>query len=238
MGSETLNDQGIPPAGMARLTRTADLLAGRNTVTIVAYGDSISELDRTPDWYGGASARERNWAQVLKARLADAFPDSKIECKPFAVGGQNTYEGLGRIDYLPAPAPDLVLIAFGANDCAYHYLLPVETSLALSTLIAALRARHEADVVVIGTAGDSPFHPQFRHLAETVEAQRAAAAELSAPFVDMRAAMLAATEGGKRWAEFHASEQDCHPNDAGHTVWAAAAYETIYASLSPGPHTA
>jgi lysophospholipase L1-like esterase len=149
----------------------------------------------------------------------------------FAIGGQNSYERLGRLDGLEAFKPDLVVVAFGANDCCHHFLIPEETRLALSTLATEVHKRYGADVVLAGSGGDNPLQPSFRHLDETLAAQRQAAADAAVPYVDMRAAVLAATEKGQRWAEFHLLVDNCHPNDAGHQIWAQAAFKVIQESL-------
>ena len=217
----------------AMLPRTQQLIAGKKPVRVVLYGDSIGEVK--PGWNGGAKTPETNWGAVLVKRLGEAYPGSAFTVQHFAIGGQNSYEGLGRLDGLEAFKPDLVLVAFGANDCCYHFLLPEETRLALAALATDIRKRYGADVVLVGTGGDNPLKPFFKHLDETLAAQRQAAADVQVPFVDMRKAVLAATENGQRWAEFHCGEGNCHPNDKGHMVWADAAFAVLQPFLAkPG----
>ncbi len=215
----------------AMLPRTHQLIAARQPVRVVLYGDSISEVGRSPNWHGGATAPGANWGAVLGQRLGAAYPGVAFPVHHFGIGGQNSYEGLGRLDGLAAFKPDLVLVAFGANDCAYHFLLPAETKLALTALATGIRERYGADVVLVGTGGDNPLAPFFQHLAETVAAQRAAAEAARVPFVDLRTAMMAATANGQRWAEYHVNAGNCHPTDAGHAVWAAAALAVIREAL-------
>jgi lysophospholipase L1-like esterase len=207
------------------LPRTRQLIAEKKPVRVVLYGDSISEVKK--GWNGGAKTPEANWGAVLVKKLQEAYPDSTFTVQHFAIGGQNSYEGLGRLDGLEAFKPDLVFVSFGANDCCHHYLIPEETKLALITLASEIRSRCGADVILVSTGGDNPLKPFFRHLDETVLAQRQAASEAGVPFLDMRAAILKATENGKRWAEFHVNESNCHPNDKGHIVWAEAAFACI-----------
>lgn len=207
------------------LPRTRRLIAEGGAVRVVVYGDSISEVK--PGWNGGASKPAANWGAHLVQRMQEAWPACAFSGQAWGIGGQNTYEGLGRIDGLASLQPDLVLVAFGANDCCYHYLLPEETGLALTTLAMEIPRRFGADVVVVGTGGDNPLKPFFRHLDATIDAQRAAAAAAGVSFVDMRAAVLRATNDGRRWAAFHAGEANCHPSDAGHVVWAEAAFAAI-----------
>lgn len=211
----------------APLRRTAERLQADEHLRVVAFGDSISEVGRTAAWHGGATAPSHNWAQQLGFLLRGAHPRSSIEVINAGIGGQNSYEGLGRLDVLQSLKPDVVLIEFGTNDCAYHFLLPAETQLALASMARSIKARFEADVVIMGTAGDNPLEPFFQHRDETIAATRAAALEAEVPFIDMRTPVLAATENGARWAEYHLDSANCHPNDAGHRVWA----ETVFAAL-------
>ena len=213
-----------------RLPRTARLVSEKNPVRVVVYGDSISEVK--PRWNGGATTPEANWAAVLVRLLSAKHPGAEFTLRHFAIGGQNTYEGLGRIDGLDRLAPDLVLVAFGANDCCHHFLEPRETGQALAELVTEIRKRVRADVVVVGTAGDNPRQPFFRHLDETLAAQRKAAEEADAVFVDVRTPILEATRGGEGWADFHLGVGNCHPNDAGHAVWARAVAAAVHSSIA------
>jgi len=213
----------------AMLPRTQKLIAEKKPVRLVLYGDSISEVK--PGWNGGAKTPETNWGAVLVKRLGEAYPGSTFTAHHFAIGGQNSYEGLGRLDNLAEFKPDLVLVAFGANDCCHHFLIPEETKLALATLAIEIRKRFGADVAIVGTGGDNPLKPFFRHLDETLAAQRQAAVDAAVPYVDVRSAVLATTENGQRWAEFHCGEGNCHPNDKGHAVWAEAALVIIRQAL-------
>jgi len=219
-----------PEEDKPMLPRTQQLIAAKKPVRVVLYGDSISEVK--PGWNGGAKTPEANWGAVLVKRLGEAYTGSEFTVHHFSIGGQNSYEGLGRIDWLEPFKPDLVLVAFGANDCSHHFLIPEETQLALTTLATEIRKRYDADVVLVSTGGDKPPKPFFRHLDETVAAQRAAAAEAGVPFVDMRTAVLKATENGRRWAEFHFNEENCHPTNKGHEVWAEAAARVVLQAIA------
>jgi len=212
------------------LERTRKIIADRGTARIILYGDSISEVGRTPAWFGGASCLASNYGQQLAALLREAHPQASFEAINFGVGGQNTYEGLGRLDYLAPLKPDLVVVEFGANDIGYHFLIPEETQLALRALVEGIRARHSCDVIVAGMAGSNPLAETPRCDA-TLAVQRRVAGELGVPFVDLRAAILAATDNGRRWTEFHQSIGDCHPTDRGHRVWAEAILAVIQQHL-------
>ncbi|MFB3893021.1 MAG: SGNH/GDSL hydrolase family protein [Phycisphaerae bacterium] len=209
------------------LTKVSSLLARGEPVNIISYGDSISAVRTAPPYFGGASRAEMNWANQLGRLLGGQFPGGRFIIKPFGFGGQNAYEGLGRYEWLAALAPDLVLIALGGNDCGWHEIPPYCSAHAIKTLRLGIRHDFGADVVIMGPAGDCPAHGQMVHLDETIAALREVAAATDAPFVDIRAAVLAATDNGRLWTDFHGSLTDCHPNDKGHAVWATAVFDVL-----------
>lgn len=210
------------------LDNIAARIAAGQSVKIVAYGDSISESGLSPGWFGGATSAELNWVHQLARLLAAAYPRVEFSADNFGIGGQNSYEGLGRLDWLTPYTPDLVLVAFGANDCGYHYLPPAATALALGSLVDGIKSRFpQADVALLGTGGENPLLPSWEHLEETLTATREVAAAKGVPFVDIQSAILQATEAGARWTDFHNAPQDCHPNDQGHGVWARAVFATV-----------
>jgi acyl-CoA thioesterase-1 len=211
------------------LSRTRERLLAQKPVTLVLYGDSISEVGRSPRWHGGAASPETNWGAVLAGLIGAAHPGSEVTPVHFSIGGQNSYEGLGRLDWLPAESPDLVLVAFGTNDLWWHELQPAATERALRELVEQLQKRHGADVVLVSTAGENPSQERYRHTEETIAATRRAAEATGVPFVNMREAILAATGNGERWGEYHLKPDNAHPNDKGHRVWA----ETVFAVLRP-----
>jgi len=80
----------------SRLPRFCAKLDDGAHMTIVAYGDSLSKISRTQAYYGGATAPEKNWKQVLRA-LFETRVQSEIFVKNLAIGGQGTREAiLGR----------------------------------------------------------------------------------------------------------------------------------------------
>ncbi|HUW57196.1 MAG TPA: SGNH/GDSL hydrolase family protein [Planctomycetota bacterium] len=216
------------------LERTSQRLARGERIHVVSYGDSISNVGRQPDYHGGASCAEMNWAYQLQRLLAAEFPGANFVIKPFGVGGQNAYEGLGRFPWLAELDPDLVLIALGGNDCGWHEIPPYCSAHAVRTLALGVRHDFGADVVILGPAGDCPTAKQTVHLDETIDALRGVARDIVAPFVDIRAAMLRATDNGRLYADFHQSLTDNHPNDRGHGMWAAAVFETLKTHIRRG----
>ena len=212
------------------LQRIASRIQQGETVRIVLYGDSISEVGRTPGYFGGAKSAEMNWGPQLGRLLKSKFPRAEFEIIHFAIGGQNSYEALGRLDWMPTPA-DLVLIELGTNDCAWHPLPSDVTSTAIGFLIDGIKARHQSDVAVVGMGGHNPLQPNLMHIDETNALLELTAGKKTVPFIDTRAAILAASGNGEKWADYHNGTTDCHPTDAGMTVWAKAAFNTLATNL-------
>ncbi len=211
------------------LPRVSEKLRNGEKLRLVSFGDSISEVGRTPTYFGGASCAGKNWASVLRDLFADAYTNSEIEIIYCGIGGQNSYEGLGRLDVLAPLNADLVIVAFGANDCGWHHLEPWQTKVALSSITEGIRARYNADVALASTGGDSPLNSKMDHLNETIETTCQVAIEQGIPYVDIRAAILKATENGNNWAKYHFNDSDCHPNDDGHKIWG----EAVFTALKP-----
>jgi len=214
------------------LSHVAAKLAAKQPVKLVSFGDSISEVGRTPGYYGGASCAAMNWVCQLKDLLANAYPDAEFTVEHFGIGGQNAFEGAGRLDWLGPFNADLVLVAFGANDCGFHYLPPEATAQALTGIIYYTQEVLHSDVILMGMGADNPMKPTMIHVDETLAATRGAAEERGVPYVDVRAAVLSATDNGRRWTDYHNGEQDCHPNDQGHGIWARAVFEVIMRELA------
>ncbi len=217
------------PAVAAPLKRTAAKLTAGQELRIVLWGDSISEVGRSPRWHGGASKPENNWGSVLAAKLREKYPGVTITLIHAGIGGQNSYEGLGRLDALWPLNPDLVFVEFGTNDTCHHRLLPDETKQALTELCK--RISEKADVILVGTAGNHPDDKTFHHVDETATASRQAASDAKVLFIDMQAVMLSVTENYQKWKAFHLNATNCHPNDAGHVVWAEAAMKALLGGL-------
>lgn len=211
------------------LPRLADRIARGLPITLVCYGDSISEVGRSPNWHGGASEPAWHWGSLLRDRLQERYPEATFHVKWFGIGGQNSFEGLGRVDALWDLEPHLVLIAFGANDCMHHELRPEQTKTALAELVERVQPR--ADVVLLSTGGSGPGNPHFQHVEETVAATEAVARAHAAPFVDIYTAMRTVIGNGGTWQQYHPAVGNCHPNDAGHMVWALATFLLLEAAL-------
>ena len=206
-----------PSTEIKPLQRTHEKIATNQELRIVLWGDSISEVGRSERWNGGATSQAKHWGAVLIRELQHHFPNVKYTLIHAGIGGQNSYEGLGRLDELTRLKPDLVIVAFGANDCCYHFLQPDQTFCAMNEMLA--RISLYSDVLCIGTAGSNPRDEKFLHTDETIAATARAAQMQHVQFIDMRKTMLIATNDDNDWGKFHLSPMNCHPNDAGHEIW-------------------
>lgn len=216
------------------LQRTKNKLAAGETVRVIAYGDSISTSNTfsSGDYHGGASTHDAWYGKVLERLLAQRLGSGKFVVESFGVGGHNSYEGVGRVDYLSLLRPDLVLVAFGANDAGWHVLPPEATHTALLRLVECTQYLYQSDIVMVIPGGINPLNDVWEHSEETLDAIRRVAVDRKLPCADVRAAVLAATEQGKRWAEFHHGLTDCHPTDAGHAVWAKAIFDVLVQEIA------
>jgi len=219
------------PLGQKPLARCKAKLAAGAPLTVVCFGDSITEIGCAarwnPDWAGGASRPESNWGAVVVADLRKAYPRSAITLVNLGIGGENSAEGVNRLNTLAAAKPDLVLVEFGSNDCDYHEQPPEKTAAALNTILDRIRDGFMADAVVVGFGGDYPLKSTMKHREETEAVLVAVAKRQNVPYADVHSAILAATANGTKWCDFHKSNTDCHPNDAGHAVWAAAVTKAL-----------
>lgn len=139
-------------------------------VLIVALGDSITQ---------GAMAYqtmnpERVYHRFLQQRLQEAYPLTTFSTINAGVSGSTAPQALQRLERdVISHHPDLVLIAFGANDCLGGQAAQAEFSAALTTMIGQVRARTEADIVLLtppmmANRHTDRIHPEHETVAETI----------------------------------------------------------------------
>lgn len=210
------------------LEKTRNKIRSGAAINVVAFGDSISTVnDKGTPYAGGASAPEGNWHRRLGVLLKEAFPDARFNMFNFGRGGHNTYEGLGRIEWLADHQPDLVLCAFGSNDALNWHPLPSSaTERALTHMIDWIRARYHAEVFLVLPGGAPPQDRQSKRVATISAVIRRVAIRMNVPFAEVRPEILRATKDGKDWPVFH-DGWGVHPNDQGHAVWARTVFESL-----------
>jgi acyl-CoA thioesterase-1 len=79
----------------------------RKTITILAYGDSLTE--------GFGVVNEDSYPEVLKRTLAENGY-TNYQVVKYAKSGDTTTDGLAKFDKAASFEPDIVLLLFGGND--------------------------------------------------------------------------------------------------------------------------
>lgn len=112
------------------------------SIVITAFGDSVTE--------GYGLPYENSYTAQLEALLrTDGFPRATVYNK--GTSGDTSYDGLSRVDEVIAQKPDIVIVAFGANDGLRH--LP--TGNLRNNLLLIVTQLQSNDIVVV-LAGIKP----------------------------------------------------------------------------------
>lgn len=195
-----------------RLRATQRKLAAGEAVTIVAFGDSITNG-------GEASVPElifwRRWVTDLQAK----YPRTKITAINGATGGDTTTRGLQRLQAKVLDAkPDLVLVGFGMNDHNRRGVPLPEFEQQLRDMVTRIRAATAAEIVLFSTF---PPNPRWLHgsnrMAEYARATARVAAETGCAYADVFNNWQAIA-ARKRPEDLLANNIN-HPNDFGHWIY-------------------
>ena len=224
------NNRHRNPFTMLPLEKFAAKITAKLPVTVSFFGDSISDVDRMPGAYGGASCRAAHYAQVFQ-QLAEPAWGGPLTVHYFGICAQNTYEGLGRLHLLEPVRPDLTVVSFGANDLAHHKLPPAATAQALGFIFQRLRGTIGSEVVAMAASSGGPQFAHWDMVASLSAAQRDACAQNAVPFVDTHAELLRRLAAGEDWVRYFPSHDDCHPNDAGHRLWGETLFAVVKAEV-------
>lgn len=196
----------------AKLPATRAKLAAGGALTIVAFGDSITNG-------GEASVPElifwRRWADDLQAK----YPRASIKTVNGATGGDTTTRGLQRLQAkVLAERPDLVLVGFGMNDHNRRGVPLPDFERQLREIISRIRAATTAEIVVFSTFPPNPRWAHGSHrMAEYAAATARVAAETKCVFADVFGSWQALA-ARKRPEDLLANNIN-HPNDFGHWIY-------------------
>ncbi len=185
---------------------------------ITFFGDSISELDRSPAWFGGASLRAAHYGESCVRLIRRMVPASLVQTVYLGRGGENTRDGLLRLGQVQEVAPAVAVVAFGANDLDHRPLSAAESAVALRQLLEELLA-HEVPAVVMAAASGDPSLARWAGAGELVATQAELCATLNLPFVNTWQELYWRKIAGDTWSRYCAGPDDCHPNDRGHALW-------------------
>jgi lysophospholipase L1-like esterase len=201
-----------PPPQAERLRATQRKLAAGEPVTIVAFGDSITNG-------GEASVPELIFWQRWIADLRVKYPRTKITAINGATGGDTTTRGLQRLQAKVLEAkPDLVLIGFGMNDHNRRGVPLPEFERQLREMIARIRTDTTAEIVLFSTF---PPNPRWLHgtnrMAEYAAVTARVAADTNCAYADVFNNWQAMA-ARKRPEDLLANNIN-HPNDFGHWIY-------------------
>ena len=214
------------------LEKFAAKITARVPVTVSFFGDSISDVDRLPGAFGGATCRTTHYAQVFRQLAGQEWDCPNLTIHYFGICAQNTYEGLGRIHWLEPVRPDLTVVAFGANDLAHHKLPPEATAQALGLIFQRLRGSIGSEVVAMAASTGGPQFSLWDRVPLLIAAQREACAQQAVPFVDTHAELLYRLAAGEDWVRYFPAHDDGHPNDAGHRLWGETLFKVVKAEVA------
>ncbi len=182
-----------------------DLRAGCD-VTIVAFGDSIT---------AGFAVR-RGFPFFWKERLAQKYPDARIEMINSGSSGDTTQDGVARLDWaVLSYEPDLVTINFGINDCVLDLGLD-EFEMNLIEMVRRIRAGPASEILLLSS---QPLEtPPYDHLIlDYYQAIERVAREMDIGFVDVYGAWMERVHQGTPLGSLILPGMD-HPNEAGYRI--------------------
>jgi lysophospholipase L1-like esterase len=204
------------PAAGAALARVRAKLAAHQPITVVAMGDSLTDVRH---W----SNRERNWPAFFQAMAKDAW-GSEVTVVNTAMGGTELRQNLVVVPRWVAttPHPDLVVVEFGGNDWNGGMR---QAAFAAAQADAIRRIRRAtggtADVLVVATL---PSVATWDAIGELAEACRGAAKQEEAGLCDAFALFhrLGAQDRERLYANDHV-----HLGEPGQRALAQAVLEAI-----------
>ncbi|MDG3006643.1 SGNH/GDSL hydrolase family protein [Paludisphaera mucosa] len=206
----------VPTFDSKASPRTVAKLKGRQPVSIVVLGDSISTGCNASGWADGAPFQPA-YPELVRRHLQEVYHD-EVRLTNLSVGGMDTGWALTMIDKVVEPRPDLVVVAFGMNDSAGRSAPDYRKN--TETVVAGVRERlPDAEFILVASMVGNPAWTRLRH--ERFAEYRDALLELRKPGV-------AVADVTSAWARFLELKQDWdqtgngvnHPNDFGHRVYA------------------
>jgi len=224
-----MSNADAPPAPdlAAVLARTRAKIREKKRLTVTFFGDSISDLDRIPGWYGGASCRETHYAQVFRSLVKERFDNTHLMVHYAGICGQNTYEGSRRLFLLQSMKPDLVVVAFGANDLGGRDLSPAQHVNALELIFNGLRSQLGCELAAMAASSGGPNFEKAAEVGPFVQAQAESCRKHGVPFVNTRQELMTRLASGESWDIYYPSHFDGHPTDAGHRLFGEMLFQVV-----------
>ncbi len=132
------------------------------SVVICALGDSVTQGVMEHRWLDPSATYLRR----LQIALEEFFPTTTFNTLNAGVSGDQVTGGLERLDRdVIQHQPDLVLLAFGLNDCLKGISNTGEFGKTLTKIVGRLQNETEADIVLVtppfmATRAGSRVHPE------------------------------------------------------------------------------
>jgi lysophospholipase L1-like esterase len=220
------------------LATTRAKLHSGHPLKIAFLGDSITlGAEATRWWEDRYDEHSTPWKGRLVHALRTRFPASTLSVIEAWRGGTPVAYGLEKLPWVLAQQPDLVIVAFGANDADGPAGGAPRTSVAaFGEALATLAARSRAAGAEVLFVTPFPLHPWLRNgaaqrladdyipvLKRTAAREGAAVADVHTDYVNLN------TRGIPYWSQNH--NWTNHPGDFGHRVYA----DTLLRCLAPDP---
>ena len=205
----------FPDGDLTRLASVLRKAEAGEEITLGFIGGSITEG-------ANASCRENTYVSLVCKWWHDTFPNTAINVVNAGVGGTSSYLGVHRVEKdLLVYSPDLVFVEFAVNDTYSAFGMNSYENLVRRILIAPSTP---AVILLfsVNQAGDS---------AQAVEA--AIGEYYKLPMISYGNAVMPDVDTSNiQWKGI--SSDIVHPNDTGHSIYAAlicAYIEEVYANL-------
>ncbi len=204
----------VPTTRSSELVRVVHRLITGQHCRVVLLGDSISE-GCNASGFNGVPPGQPPYIDRLAAALRERF-SAPVDVVNLSVGGKDSAWGATMKEKVAALRPDLVLLAFGMNDCGPAVTFAANTW----TMVRAIqRDCPDADIILVaGMTGnpDLTEFPQsrFEHYRDALKlmiSPGVAVADVTSFWIDLlrRKPYTDLTGNGVN-----------HPNDFGHRVYA------------------
>jgi lysophospholipase L1-like esterase len=147
----------VPRYAGSEMPRTIQRLRHHRSLTIVAYGDSITLGDNVSG-YMETRPYMPTWAELFVKGIQQSYSDDQLTLYNTALGGATSTWGLEYADSAVATLnPDLVLIAFGMND--FWSLSPDQFRQNIQGIINRVRTRRpQAEFLLISSMRFDPAY--------------------------------------------------------------------------------
>lgn len=206
----------VPKFDIEALPRSLHKLNGKEPLSIVVLGDSISTGCNASGWADGAPFQPA-YPELLRQHL-EARYQGKVALQNLSVGGTDTGWGLTIVDKVVEPKPDLVIVAFGMNDSAGRPAKEYQAN--IRALLDKIRERlPEAEFILVASMLGNRDWTRLKH--EVFPQYRDALRELCEPGValaDLTSIWTGFLELKRDWDQTGNGVN--HPNDFGHRVYA------------------